>query len=417
MSNQYLADTTLREPWLGSVRVLWLLAAILASGLAIVSIPGYLTGFVFTSRVDAPIEFVSAMYSASVLASIASAIVSLVLAFLLFLRKSNERMALFVSFYLLGYGAIMAGPLEALERFFLNQTGSLSILAQTILLTAPTLALFYLFPNGRFVPRGTQWMLLLSLLLIPAVALGSSPEGWRTMSMPKTQVIAGGLGILILIGVYAQVYRYRFVSTPAERQQTKWVIFGLLLWVALMVMQGAPYVYLQQLSPDASQPWWGPLSGAIWWLSLAILPVSLTIAVFRHRLFDIDIIIRRTLVYGALTALLVLFYFGSVVLLQQIFRTITGASSELAIIVSTLAIAALFGPLRNRIQAIIDRRFYRKKYDAQQVLQEFAKAARDETDLEKLSTELLNVVNETMQPKSASVWINDPNVNKDIKLQ
>lgn len=417
MNEQSLAVTTLREPGLGGVRTVWFLSAVLAVGLVVASVPGYLSGFVFTSRVDAPAEFVSTLYFASVLASIISATVSLILAFFLFLRKSNDRIALFVSFYLLGYGVIMAGPLEALERFFLHQTGSLSILAQTILLTAPTLALFYLFPNGRFVPRGTRWMILLSLLLIPAVALGSSPDDWRTMSMPTTQAIAGALGILILIGVYAQVYRYRFVSTPTERQQTKWVILGLLLWIALMVLQGAPYIYLQQLSPDAPQPWWGPLSGAIWWLSLAILPVSLTIAVLRHRLFDIDIIIRRTLVYGVLTGLLVLVYFGSVILLQQIFRTITGASSELAIIVSTLAIAALFVPLRNKIQAIIDRRFYRQKYDLYQVLQDFAQTTRDEMDLEKLSTELLRVVNETMQPTDASVWLNDSRVKKDIKSQ
>ena len=139
---------------------------------------------------------------------------------------------------------------------------------------------------------------------------------------------------------------------------------------------------------------------------LPVMGVSLGIAVLRYRLFDIDIIIRRTLIYAVLTAMLALVYFGSVVLLQQFFRSLTGASqSEIATIISTLAIAALFNPLRHRVQGAIDLRFYRNKYDAQQVLARFAQAARDEVKLEKLTGELLNVVQDTMQPASVGLWM------------
>lgn len=141
-------------------------------------------------------------------------------------------------------------------------------------------------------------------------------------------------------------------------------------------------------------------------LSLVAFPVAMVIAILRYHLYDIDLIIRRTLIYALLTALLALVYLGSVVVLQQVFVTPTGAQqNEIVTVTSMLAIAALFVPLRNRVQNVIDRRFYRRKYDAQQILARFAATARDEVELEKLTGELLNVVSETMQPAHVSLWL------------
>ena len=137
-------------------------------------------------------------------------------------------------------------------------------------------------------------------------------------------------------------------------------------------------------------------------------PAMIGVAVFKYRLCDIDVVIRKTLVYSALTGLLALIYFGGVILLQRLFGALTGVEqSTLAVVVSTLGIAALFTPLRRRIQDGIDRRFYRKKYDSQQVLAQFALTARDETDLDALTGELARVVQETMQPERVSVWLAD----------
>ena len=144
-----------------------------------------------------------------------------------------------------------------------------------------------------------------------------------------------------------------------------------------------------------------------------LIPLSIGAAILRYRLFDIDVIINRTLVYGALSVSLALVYFGSVVGLQSVFRALTGEDSTLAVVASTLAIAALFNPLRHRIQGFIDRRFYRKKYDAAKTLEAFSATLRDETDLDSLSTEMVSVARETMQPSHVSLWLRESDRGAD----
>jgi hypothetical protein len=143
-------------------------------------------------------------------------------------------------------------------------------------------------------------------------------------------------------------------------------------------------------------------------ISFTLVPIAVGFAVLRYRLYEIDIIINRTLVYGSLTISLALVYVGLVVSLQYVFRALTGGDSQLVIVASTLAIAALFNPLRGRIQSFIDRRFYRRKYDARKTLEEFSARLRDETDLDSLSEDLVGVVRETMQPEHTSLWLRRP---------
>jgi hypothetical protein len=161
----------------------------------------------------------------------------------------------------------------------------------------------------------------------------------------------------------------------------------------------------QTPSDLGTQSLWGALLEDVGVLSFAGVPVAIGFAVLKYRLYDIDLLINRTLVYGALTATLVAVYVGSIVMLQGLLRALIGQESQLAIVASTLAVAALFNPLRHRIQAFIDRRFYRRKYDARKTLEAFSSTLRDETDLEALSEDLVGVVRETMQPAHASLWL------------
>jgi len=253
----------------------------------------------------------------------------------------------------------------------------------------------FIFPDGRFVPRWMRWAAIIfsgaMVMFLIFEPLGFDDYLW----------LGAGLLLLIppIIAFIGQVYRYRRVSTREQRQQTKWVLYSL-----AVILLSLPIITILTplfLPPDVQTL----LEFHLGFLVAIIIPLSIGVSILRFRLWDIDLIIRRTLVYGALTLWLAMVYFTSVVLLQQVFRSLTGQSSPIAVVVSTLVIAALFTPLRHRVQEGIDRRFYRHKYDSQQALAAFAATARDDVDLERLQVELVSIVQETMQPEQTSLLL------------
>jgi hypothetical protein len=272
---------------------------------------------------------------------------------------------------------------------------------------APSLALFFgVFPNGRMVPRafGVVIALFAGMFFVNEVlGIGdiSNDPFWNAAAWVMWPTV-------LLGGVAAQVYRYLRVSTAEEKRQTRWVLFGLALFGLLFVaflFTGA-FIGAEELFPTSGANV-ARLSGLIIsGVIFLIIPLAIGMAVLRSQLFDIDIIIRRTATYAVVSALLLAVFFGSVVSLQQLFAALTGShQNELVTVLSTLGIAALFVPVRNRVQGVVDRRFNRRKYDAQQVLAQFAATVRDETDIEKLTRNLVEVVNETMQPRSVNIWL------------
>jgi hypothetical protein len=229
--------------------------------------------------------------------------------------------------------------------------------------------------------------------------LNPGPYTWHALI--NTVVWLGALGTAI----YSQAYRYRHTASPAQRQQIKWVVFG--ISAALAGFVGISLL-LGIFAPEPTSP--GALlaylvgSTFLGYLAILLIPISIGVAVLRYHLFDIDLIINRTLVYVTLTVILAVFYEGAIVVLQHLFRALTGQESQVAAVASTLAIAATFEPLRGRIQSPVDRGCYRKKYDAEMTLEAYFAKLKNETDLEALNNELVGVVRETMQPSHVSSW-------------
>jgi hypothetical protein len=279
----------------------------------------------------------------------------------------------------------------------------------TLLVYLPTSFLLLLFPDGRLPSprwRPVAWCAVLGLIgFLAGYTLNPGPlEDFPQITNPygvdspilEALAVAGAIlaSASMVACAISLIVRMRRAGR-AQRQQIKWLAYGGALAVGAVFVGGVISV------------WIGEVGYALTSIGLLGVPIFTGVAITRYRLYEIDIVINRTLVYGALTAALVAVYFGGVATLQALLRAFTGQEQQpqLAIVVSTLAIAALFDPLRGRIQAFIDRRFYRSKYDAQKTLEAFSVKLRDETDLEALSDELAGVVRETMQPAHVSIWL------------
>ncbi|MEZ4592994.1 MAG: hypothetical protein R3D55_17895 [Chloroflexota bacterium] len=256
------------------------------------------------------------------------------------------------------------------------------------------LLFLYLVPNGRFSPRWAYIPLLATFLLL-----------FGPLEVPLVSAATVGL---VLFGGSLQLYRYLHEANAVERQQTKWIIFGVVIFVTAIIAWVLVFGRALPI-PDGQPRMIAILISGIYqdFFAIPFLPIAITIAILRYRLWGIDVLIRRMLVYLLLSGLLALVYFGTVILLQSVFGAFMDAQSPVVIVLSTLLIAALFTPLRRRVQTFIDRRFYRQKYDAQQVLARFAQTARDEVAVDALQAELVGVVQETMQPAQISIWLRE----------
>jgi hypothetical protein len=321
---------------------------------------------------------------------------------LIFWHKSEFWIALLVALQTVTQGA--SNSIAALQSFPVLQYPAIWLIFLNQILL---FMVFALFPTGRFVPTWIRW---LALLWVAKNIVDFSPispfaqVSWFWYPAFSFLFFISFMGSLVV----AQIYRYRSVSTPVQRQQTKWIIFAIATIILYRLISTLPEFFFSALSQASSL--YDLLISNIFIFILLLGPVSLYIAIMRYRLYDIDVIIRRTLVYGTLTTTLALVYFGFVILLQNLVGGVTGqvGQSPLVIVASTLAIAALFQPLRRRIQAIIDRRFYRRKYDAAKTLAAFSTTLRNEVDLNTLREQLVAVVQETMQPTHVSLWLRKP---------
>jgi hypothetical protein len=324
--------------------------------------------------------------------TLASMLLACAISGLLAWRKSNDWLALLVALMFIMFGADNIIPTLELSHSAWHFPAMLlvSLHFATVFLVCS------LIPTGRFVPRWTRW-------LVPAWVL------WRLIflffpTLPSADLLnnliwLSGLACIMV----ALIYRYQRMSTPIQRQQIKWIVFGGSATILIVLVTNLPPLIFPALSRTGSL--YDLFLVAI--NTLVFLPVifCFAIAILRYRLWEIDVIINRTLVYSTLTGTLALVYVGLVIGLQTLLSSIISQDSGVAIVISTLAIAALFQPLRHRIQQVIDRRFYRRKYNAAQTLAAFSTTLRHEVDLDQLREALLAVVQETMQPSHVSLWL------------
>ncbi|HEX8994677.1 MAG TPA: hypothetical protein VF812_01460 [Ktedonobacterales bacterium] len=359
------------------------------------------------------IHFSAMLYAAiQIVENTGYALIYLAMALLLFWRRPNDRMAVFCALTLVLFGCATTGGFlydigTGETTPILGASGAAHIVILLLFSGGQMcfLLFFYLFPSGRFAPRWTRWLAALAGVY------------WLAVVFDPT-IPVGPLGAFILFFIVtaalAQVYRYWRISTPIEREQTKWVVFGFFLGAMIilapqLVFAVVPHEVFGPLLDNS--PLIGNLVfGAPWVIGLALIPIFIAVAVLRSHLWDIDTLINRTLVYGVLTALLVALYAGLTIGLQRLSGVVTGSASTqpAVIVVSTLAIAALVQPLRGRIQAIIDQRFYRSRYDAAHTVSTFSATLRQEIDLDDLRGQLLDVVDATMRPSHCSLWLTPP---------
>jgi hypothetical protein len=332
------------------------------------------------------------------------ALITIGVAILLFWRKSDQPSGWLASVMLLLWGAGLLQGDDSVPAPLV-----LDIISYILTFCLPLAIGFFIvtFPDGRLIPR---WSWLAGSTLFFQALLYQLPGAWYVENWPaplfiSETILAFGSPVAVLI------YRYVRIFNRAQRQQTKWVIFCLISCVLLVVLQTlAEAVFPLLNAPDSLYPLVS--ASLIPSLTFLLIPIGISLAILRSRLWDIDVLINRTLVYGTLTLSLALLYLGLVFALQFLLRGVIDQDNAVAIVVSTLVIAALFQPLRRRIQAIIDRRFYRRKYDAAKTLEAFSVTLRNEVDLSQLQEHLLNVVQETMQPAHVSLWLREPDCKR-----
>lgn len=412
-STRGASNTLLTGKWLAIARVAWVLVFTAMLAAFFIQIPYYLAFMSracpdtcgFTKQQEAALASIGISLDTfawiALSCTLFISLISVVLALILFRRRTNDWMALLVALFLVGYPIMNNGTTGSLPT---DVPPSMLILLQ--ILTFPVwiiyAATFMLFPSGRFVPRWT-WILFIVWGI------------WGQLISLTPDLFGGllflGYPLFVITTIIWQIYRYRRVSTLMQRQQTKWAIAGL-----FAVLVANQLFWLPSGFTPLGQTLYMPASFLFYQMVILALPITFFIAIQRHRLYDIDTIINRALVYGSVTVTLVAIYVGCIVGFQALTRAVLNVPGSgdhpLTIVVSTLLIAALFQPLRRRVQRAVDRRFYRTKYDARKAVEAFGRALRQEVDITSFSEQLVTVVQQTMEPTHISLWLKNPAARK-----
>jgi hypothetical protein len=416
-------DAHLRGPGLALTRGVWVTLATLIVAFCLANLPVYFAQMrtvcphapcapwqLTPARARALEQFhVSPMsYALVILAiSISSLLVWFAVSAVIAWRRSRQWLALLTSLLLLAQVPTQLSGSVAAPLDYVSPEWHLASSVVTSLDVSLYLLVFALFPTGRFVPGWMRWVAapLVAAVFWASVSIGPASAPFEvTLGPLDVVVICGMVGVISV----AQVYRYHRVSTPVERQQTKWITLGVIAGSLLGVMYYSLPVYFTAFGqPDSLYYVLAKPAYNLLWL---FPPLCFGIAILRYRLWDIDVLIRRTLIYGTLLALLAAIYAGLVIGAQAMIQALQGQAGQqpALIVASTLVVVALSTPLRRGVRTAIDRRFYRRRFDADRTIAAFGVTLRSEGDLEHLRERLLSVVEETMQPAHVSLWLCAP---------
>jgi hypothetical protein len=394
-----LKDPGWRDRWLTIARRAWPVVAGLALVANLLALPDFARAQLnHTIRAELPGWHLSpaGYVTIEVAYSAIPMLIFLAVGILIFLRAARDPVALLCSYMMMTFAFGLAGflPGVTITNPVLN--------AASLILTGTAQVLggwfFLVFPSGSFVPRWSRWCVLAVAAVVLVVTV---PSIARVQPTPgAAQPVSFGL---LVFAAGAQVYRYRRASTASQRQQTKWVVFGLAAAIAVIVVTRLIGLLLSVVAPSvyASQVAGNLVGGGTFILGVVFIPVCIGIAVLRTHLWDIGLVISRTVTYAVVTVLLVGVYAGLVLLATRVLPFHTAV----AVAVSTLAAAAIFNPLRHRVQRVVDRRFNRARYDADRAVAAFAARLQDAADPDTVHAHLLAAVHQALEPAHASVWI------------
>ena len=411
-------STHLRGRWLLAVRVVWMAIVVWALTLCAISLPAFYQRLQVPCTSTVACQLNGALTPAGIrtlqtlgISSSAYAAYNIVLliflvvvwsavGFIIFWRRSDEWIALLVALALVLFNTVaqdtaptalvMAHAAWTIPVEVMNYANDLSF------------GLFFLlFPNGRFAPNWMRWCALFFSLF---TALETFPPVDSPLNALLWPLWIRGLSFsfIFVSVIFSQIYRYRRMSSSTQRQQVKWAVSGIVVsligLLALNLLNG----FAASAQPGS---FFEVAANILFPLVFLPIPLSLAVAILRFRLWDVDAIINKALVYGLLSLLLAAVYAGMVLSLQILLGGMLHQTNAIALVISTLAIAALFHPLRRRIQQVIDQRFYRRKYDARRTIMNFSARLRGQVELSQISEELLAVIQETMRPASVSLWL------------
>lgn len=382
------------------VHIVWYLSAALALAIVIAFIPSYFARFPqgfesgrFAPNPSSPAPVIVILTGLIILATV---LLTLILAGLIFYRRHDDRMGLFLSFYLLAYGVITLGPVDVLV-IYIPGLAFLTQFVLTPLIFLVTVFMFAVLPDGRFIPGWNRWIVLGLLFLLP-ISLYGTVALFSPMANPLDPlIIVVGLALTLAICgsvLYGQIYRYKNVSTRQQQQQIKWIAYGFGIFVVVQLIFSVPWILSFSLPPSDPYPLWLAVISVLWLLSITVIPVSLTIAIMRYRLYDVDVLINRTLVFGAITALIVVMYVLVVGGLGAIFQS---SGSLLFALLATGLAALLAQPLRERLQRAINRMMYGERDDPYAVLTQLGKRLEAAVVTEDILPSIVETIANTLK--------------------